>query len=270
MKFMNYLIALSFLIASTYSGAEATPNRTLIKGRIPIQGKVLQLGLPQDDVSFEVLWVGEDGNQWVKKLISKMGTHLFEMRDHPEWKGIAKGIIITQFQGIAVALKEPSLKDEFAIFLTPERLYVSTVNILRGYTFMGWAWQTCLLFSLLVFMAIVYFFKRNLSVALLLGFGITLVGVDLRSAYDHFSILKNIEDDGYVKLIKDVKEWTEINSNEWNLETWTHRKLEGRFNMFIPYYLQEFKFVPYRTDSQGEFLVTIEDGGLIITKRDKK
>ena len=256
------------LFFSTYPipSACATPIKSKIEGTIPIEGKVVRLNLPQEGRPFKIVWIGEDGREWKREYSSRKGKHWYETRDQVVWSGTAKAIGITKFPNIVIELEVPSLTDEFEIFFYPHLWLGSTVNLLYGYTFMAWRWKSFLFILFLISSVLVYLCKKNVGISLFAGFLIAWVGMDLRSMYDHLMIVKNIEDNRHVNLIEQVRDGTTAASNQIDTGSWTYRGLGSPTNMLIKYYLSDHRYVPFKPDSQADFIVTKEDRVLVISK----
>ena len=118
----------------------------------------------------------------------------------------------------------------------------------------------------LISSVLVYLCKKNVGISLFAGFLIAWVGMDLRSMYDHLMIVKNIEDNRHVNLIEQVRDGTTAASNQIDTGSWTYRGLGSPTNMLIKYYLSDHRYVPFKPDSQADFIVTKEDRVLVISK----
>ena len=263
----NLIILCAFVTVLTVTTANADPSRSVRSGRVTLDGDVLRLNLPQGGMKFDVIWAGEDGRQWIKRFMSRRGRHFYEMRDHPEWRGAAKGLILTEFEGVNIEVVKPSFKDEIAIFLEPEQWVPSTINYLYGHTFRGWPWQTILLVVTSVLTAVLCFLKRNMAFSLFLGFVIAWGAMDARSVFDHYFIVEEVETNALVSLIDDVDGWVKLNTDELAKRTWTHTGLSYPFLHLIQYYLAECRYLPYGSESQGSLLVTMQEGNLVITRK---
>ena len=248
------------------SAACATPIKSKIEGTIPIEGKVVRLNLPHEGRAFKIVWVGEDGREWKREYSSRKGEHWYETRDQAVWRGTAKAIGITKFPGIVIELGVPSLTDELEIFFYPQLWLGSTVNLLYSYTFMAWQWKSFLFILFLISSGLVYLYRKTVGIALFAGFVIAWVGMDLRSMYDHLMIVKNIEDNRHLNLIKHVKEGTKTASDQFESGTWTYKELGLPTNVLIKYYLADHRYIPFQPDPQADFIVTKEDRVLVISK----
>ena len=259
------LILALFLFFSTFEASSscATPIKSKLVGSIPIEGKVVRLNLPHEGRAFKIVWVGEDGREWKREYSSRKGEHWYETRDQAVWRGTAKAIGITEFPDILIKLAVPSLTDEFEIFFYPQLWLGGTVNLLYGYTLFAWQWKSFLFILFLISSGLVYLYRKNVGIALFLGFVIAWVGMDLRSMYDHLMIVKNIEDNRHVNLIKHVREGAKTASNQFDAGTWTYKGLGSPTNMLIKYYLADHRYIPFQPDSQADFIVTKEDRVLV-------
>ncbi len=106
----------------------------LLDNNIRIEDRVIELEIPLAGVNFSIIWVTEDNRQWGKNHVSRMGTHFYEMRDHPEWKGKAAGIYISKFKKVHWNLKLLTTNEEFGIFIIPREISPSSICKRRGKT----------------------------------------------------------------------------------------------------------------------------------------
>ena len=155
--------------------------------------------------------------------VARVGRHSYEVRHLPEWRGTLKYLGIIDVAGIEGRVKEPTLADSIDMFLDPERITPSTINLLVQHRVFGWSWTMCLLLILAVsgvFFAVV---KRKPPVtALALGFVVAWSLMDLRIVFDHASIVYREETlHRGMRPLTEVKQFADQASNVIGNMTWT-------------------------------------------------
>ena len=274
MKSIKLLFIIICLLISCTIIQTCTSQLEATDMNLSVDGKVVRLTLPIEGIAFSVTWVEEKGQgkkRLFHPLLARKGTHVYEMRDHPDWDGAVQAIRVLFFKNIPVTLKKPSLKEELELFLTPEQLLKRTINILHGKTFFGYRWNTVLL-CLMVFLAILFHFykKKNLVLSLFLGFIIAWGVMDLRTMYDHFYIMKTIDDNFSIVRSKYIKDFAKNASKIISQENWTLKVKESWHKDVIFYELAEHKYVPYESNLKDVFLIlSKKDGNLVLVKKVK-
>src|SRR5687768_1368502 len=93
----------------------------LLANNFSAQDTVIELDVPADTdgTSFRIFWNTENG-QHSRVAFARAGTHSYEMRHQPQWRGHIRMVAITL--RVPGRLKKPTLSDEIDLFLEPERI----------------------------------------------------------------------------------------------------------------------------------------------------
>ena len=238
------------------------------------ENKVIRLYLPAryPDSVIKFEWYKKVGVGKVERYemaqIAREGTNLYEMRRHPFWKGeIAVVAVLGEAAGgTAVGeIIDPSIYDELAIFLRPQKVLVGTINLLYGNSLFGIGWNVFIFVLLLVsaaFFAIVR--KKSVQLMLLFGFVVGWAAMDMRTMYDRIKTIQRTEKQQYLlrPSYKDVREFIDesakrIGSNTWTKdESWQSRLI---YNALLNYGLAEHKYVPPDADNGAAFILSARD-----------
>jgi hypothetical protein len=145
------------------------------------------------------------------------------MRHLPDWHGTVQYLGIIDVGGIAGRVKEPTLADSIDMFLEPERVTPSTINLLVQHRVFGFSWTMCLL---LILVASTIFFavakKKSPVTALALGFVVAWILMDLRIVFDHASIVYREETlHRGMRPLTEVKQFADRASPVIDGKTWT-------------------------------------------------
>jgi hypothetical protein len=247
------------------------PFFNVIARDISINDKVVRLKLPAEGIRFKILWTTLDGKKWEKTHVARKGNHAYEMRGHPGWKGNAQMVAVKNFRNISGEVKKPAFGDEIDIYLAPEQMIATTINFLHGHTLLGYSWNIILIL-LMVFSAIaLYYCKgKKLLVSLLFGFIIAWGIMDMRTMFDHFAIVNNIEDNQSVNRIKHLKTSCEILSEKIGTGKWTQEGLPWPHTNVVAYALAEHQYVPYHHNSKFDFLIVQGRNQLVLLGTSEK
>src|SRR6185436_6672276 len=108
----------------------------------------------------------------------------------PDWHGTIKYVGIIDVPGIQGRIKEPKLADSLDMFLEPERITPSSINLLVQHRLFAWSWTILLLLIWAVSGAFFGVLKKKPPLmALALGFVVAWSLMDLRIVFDHVSIV---------------------------------------------------------------------------------
>jgi len=212
--------------------------------------KILELTIPPglDGERFVIVWTS-GGNQSLELRVARAGTHSYEMRHLPSWKGPID-VVATNLQ-ITGRVKEPAFSDDIDMFLEPERITPSTVNGVIGHTFFGINWHVVLL---IVFVGsgvcIALIKKKRLAVGLLLGFVVAWAAMDVRSTYDDAVIISKGHRATGVEMFADRA--AEIIGHG----TWGSASLGGGVETFLRYRLAETPSIPGSSLQHPDFWFT--------------
>ncbi len=178
------------------------------------------------------------------------------MRDLPVWNEKMLLVAVTNVQPINSEIKEPSIEDEIDIFLSPEQWVETTINGLYGHTFLGWSWNIILVLLMVFFSITIYFFKKtNLALSLLLGFVVAWGLMDVRTIYNHYVNVDQIEDNQFMNKIKRLKTNSETFAEKIGTKKWTQKGLAWPHNTVVAYTLAEHQYVPYHKNAKVDFLI---------------
>jgi hypothetical protein len=180
------------IVCAGFPRASFAETRYPIATNFPADGKVLELDVPAnlDGERFPVVIVNDRSETSIILLVARAGRHCYEMRHLPDWRRMVNYVGIIDVAGIEGHVKEPTLADSIDMFLEPERVTPSTINLLVQHRVFGWSWTICLL---LILVASSIFFgvakKKTPVTALALGFIVAWAVMDLRIVFDHASIV---------------------------------------------------------------------------------
>jgi hypothetical protein len=212
--------------------------------------KVLELTVPpeSDGERFVVVW-NSGTDQSLTWQVARAGTHAYEMRHVPKWKGPVD-VVATTLQ-ITGRVKEPQFSDEIDMFLAPERITAATVNGLMGHTFWGIHWEVVLLIILVISaFCIAAFKKKRLAVALVLGFVISAAVMDARATYDDAVIISK------GRAATGVEMFSDRAAEIIHKGTWGSAPPDAGLGSFLRYRLAEIPFVPEGSGKQPDFWIT--------------
>jgi hypothetical protein len=135
--------------------------------------------------------------------LERTGEHAYDFRSEPGWRGKALyvGTPLLEARG---SVREPVAEDEFDAFLDPEPLLPATANLHRGHHLFGAQWEWTLLLVFLTIACAIYAWLGSTgrripargTVALLIGFGVAWVAMDLRLAIDRWTVVYGREAHG--------------------------------------------------------------------------
>jgi len=217
---------------------------------------VVELEIPaaMEGKRFVLAWNTADGKAAYVPFLARAGTHTYEMRNGPAWKGTIKQLAIS-LEGVHGRVKTPTLADEVDLFFSPEWFQLSTINGLTVHTLFGFAWGTALLllFVLSVF-ALRLFRKKPWSHALILGFVISWAVSDLRLILDHVSVVQAQERHPFVMHpYIDAKAFADEAAGMIDT-TWTRESI-GEGENFVWYRLAERPFVSRESSTADTYWV---------------
>jgi hypothetical protein len=213
------------IVCAGFPRASLAETRYAIATDFSADGKVLELDVPSnlDGERFPVVIVNEGSETSIILFVARVGRHAYEMRHLPDWHGTVKYVGIIDVDGIDGRVKEPTLADSIDMFLEPERVTPSTINLLVQHRVFGWSWTLCLL---LILAASTIFFgvarKKPPITALVLGFIVAWALMDLRIVFDHASIVYREETlHRGMRPLTEVKQFSDRASPVIDGKTWT-------------------------------------------------
>ena len=234
-------------------------------------GKVLELDIPPeiDGERFVIVFENSLSRQRVIVVPAREGKHSYEMRQFPEWRGRMKYMAVT-LAGVKGRVKDPSLADNIDIFLEPQRILPSTINLLGQHRIFVRSWSVYLLVVLAgsaVFFA--WFRKKPLIVSLPLGFLVAWSVMDLRAFVDHATVVYKEE-----KLHKGMPPLAGIKvfadrSADIIDGAWGHTSLEVG-TAFLEYRLADRTYASSGSARSPVFLVTQDPAGLPVLLQHEK
>jgi hypothetical protein len=276
------LDSLCLLVANLFPIAGfADEPAYVIATQFDTQGKVLELDVPSelDGTRFTIGVEDSDGQRSIHLAVTREGTHCYEVRDLAAWHGTVKYVAMTALKGVSGRVKVPSFADSIDMFLEPDRITPSTINILVQHRIFGFPWTVCLI---PIFAAAAVFLrvraKKKTPVALALGFLVAWTLMDLRLMFDHGENIYREEKfrKGMGPLTLE-KRFGDRAADAISNQTWGDDKLEGYEKYFEyrladrPYALTGAGRSPalWITDNPAEGPVLFQDEKYYLVKKDK-
>jgi len=220
-----YAFFLVLVVCVGFPAASLAETRYPIATDFSADGKVLELDVPTnlDGERFPVVIVNDGSETSITLFVARVGRHSYEVRHLPDWHGTLKYVGIIDVAGIEGRVKEPTLADSIDMFLEPERVTPSTINLLVQHRVFGWSWTVCLLLILAacsIFLRVVR--KKPPITALALGFIVAWALMDLRIVFDHASIVYREETlHRGMRPLTEVKEFADRASPVIDGKVWT-------------------------------------------------
>ena len=232
---------------------------------------VVELDIPQDmdGRRFIIGWVTAGGQTDGTWRAARGGRHCYEMRHYDTWTGRVQKVGVT-VEGITGRVKPPSLADEIDMFLEPERLLPSTVNSLVGHSMFSRSWNTVLLLlaggSALFFAGVQ---RRGVSASLVLGFVLAWGVMDLRSVYDHFTTVFEVESRRLdLPPLTRAKAFADRADALIGPDTWGQEIPTGVVENYVRYRLAEHPYVPPNASAPPVFMIAQQPGSGKIVHQD--
>ena len=228
-------------------------NRYPIATNFSADGKVLELDVPPglDGDRFPIVIETGQSETSITLFVARAGRHCYEMRYLPDWHGTIRYAGIIDVAGIEGRVKEPTLADSMDMFLEPERITPSTINLLVQHRVFAWSWTMCLLLILAVSSIFFGVVKRTPpTTALALGFVVAWSLMDLRIVFDHASIVYREETlHRGMRPLTEMKQFADQASDVMDGMPWVwgHESLGGAEN-YLNYRFAEH---PYASPGSG-------------------
>lgn len=241
------------IVCAGFPTASVAETRYPIAANFSADGKVLELDVPPnlDGERFPLVIVNDRSETSIILFVARVGRHCYEMRHLPDWHGTVKYVGIIDVGGMQGRVKEPSLADSIDMFLEPERVTPSTINLLVQHRVFGWSWTLCLL---LILVASSIFFgvakKKPPLTALALGFMVAWTLMDLRIVFDHASIVYREETlHRGMRPLTEVKQFADRASPVIDGKTWIWGvQPNGGPEKYLDYHFAEH---PYAATGSG-------------------
>jgi hypothetical protein len=268
---MTALLPLALVVAGSALGqpGAATPS-TVLARNIEAGNQVLVLDLPEEsDGRAFLLAFLPSGQKWSSHtLIGRAGDHAYDLRRLPGWKGRILQVV-TSSSGTPAVIREPTIRDEWDMFMSPEPLLPSTVHMLgagtsdagfRGHSLLGYSWDL-VLFLIFIMASVAWWLARwtlqksratsetaSWACSCLLGFVTAWVVMDIRTWVDHFDIVTRTEHHGgNLFLLPEVKRFCDRAADLIGSHTWTREaNLGGMFDSYVDYRLAEHPYRPQK------------------------
>src|SRR5262249_10259113 len=156
------------------------------------------------------------------------------------------------------SIRQPTLKDEWDLFLTPETLLPTAVHVLTGPYFFGYSWNLALLFVfVLSTLGLRWRVSRPWPSALLLGFVTAWAVMDLRTWVDHAEFVVRAERRGEDQFpLGEARRFGGRAAGLIGKRTWTRDSaLAGTqaYDEFIDYSLAEHPYRPKDLSPPADF-----------------
>ena len=227
------------------------------------EGLVLELDFPQNDagIPFYVLYL-TDAGQRDFPMQARAGRHCYEMRNRDHWEGSVRLVGIT-VPNVPGRLKKPTLSDEIDMYLQPDMITPSTVNVVENYLFFGWPENIFVVFLALLSAFLFWRLKKTgAAPSAVLGFLVAWSAVSLHRVYEHIAVASTMEthNPGMFALTG-LSEFADHASGLIGNETWED-DLDGLYHSYLHYRLAERQYVQKDSDSSAAaFRITRNPAG---------
>jgi hypothetical protein len=250
--------------------ASAADNALVIAANFAPEGKVLELDVPPEVDGMRFVIAVENGqSRSINLVVAREGRHCYEVRHLDQWHGTVKYVAITPLPGVTGRIKEPTVADNIDMFLEPERITPSTVNLLIPHRIFAWSWTTCLLLVCLLSAGLFASKKKQLIPGLVVGFLVAWGLMDLRIMFDHAMIVYH--DERFhrgMEPLTTMKVFAEKASTIIERQTWSHGPFEGE--KFLEYCLAEHPYAASRSAASPAFRITDDSAeGPVLLHHDK-
>lgn len=236
-----------------------------LAANVGLDGMVVVLDVPaaweRASESVDVVWDHADGRRYLYSAQARAGRHAYDPRQSPAWRGAAHQVGTNV--GGAGEFKFPSVGDEVDIFLAPEPLLPTTVNGLRGHRFFACSWDLLLLLVAgVAALSFTFVTRCSVTVALLGGFVVAWVALDLRTMADHADIVRRLEQNGRsMPVLGEVQAFAARAAAEMGPGTWAfapaaHDDLALRHVLW--YALTEHPYLPPEEAEGADFVVSLQ------------
>ncbi len=250
-------LAAILLLTASVSAGDVTLLEPLATN-FSAHNKVIELSIPieMDEKPFAIIWNRADGRQIIVWLTALEGIHVYDMRNYDGWGGHIIGAA-TNLKGVRGSVREATLLDEIDIFLAPERIIMSTINLLQGHTLFRLSWDNILLFIFCLLLLSFYLATKKLVVSAVFGFSIVWGIFDTRNIYDHLMIINKIERRKLVMPpMTESKIFADRASKIIGDKSWAQETLDGGLNNFIKYRLAEHPYACSSLQEPPAFIIT--------------
>ena len=258
------LLLVAALPALLARAAGAEPQLTVWARDFDAAGRIVELTLPPDATCTESLiaWTDAGGQAWGTRVMGRAGTHAYEMRRLPPFQGRIPALG-TDTVVVRGGVEVPTWLDEADIFLGPECMLPSTVNLLRGHTLLAVRWEVWLS-GLLAAVAVAAYptvARRRAALALVTGFGIAWALLDVRASVDRAGVLRWVEHHRPAPPpLADVHRFADRAAELIGTATWSNEPLPSLPNSYLGYRLAEHPYVPLDARPPSTFVVTATPG----------
>lgn len=255
----------SFSLAMSQNVHSADTPYAVIANDVLLNDNIIRVNLNNEGFRIEIIWVDENNQQHQKFHFARMGNHAYEMRDHPNWKGRAKVVVVTIATDATGTIQQPTLTDELDMFMAVETQAAYSINFLYGITFFSYQWQMVVL---TIFIASIFICRllprQSWITSSLLAFIFAWGLMDIRQAYDRFYINRHADDNQNIKIIRNLYMASDTFKPQLKGHRWSGSNLVWPFSTLAAYNLAEFKYAPMEAKPAADFLVEQQINRLIL------
>jgi hypothetical protein len=182
------------------------------------------------------------------------------MRNRDQWEGPIRLVGVT-VPNIPGRLKKPTSSDEIDMYLQPDLVTPSTVNVIPDHRMFRWPENILAVFvALLSAFGFSWWKKTTITQSAVLGFLVAWGALSLRRIYSDFSAVSAMETrkPGMFGLVS-ITEFMDSASGMIGNETWED-DLDGVYRSYVHYRLAERQYIPQNSGGAGAFRITRNPG----------
>jgi hypothetical protein len=264
-KSVAQLIAiLTAAVSLNAHGQDRTPS-TIATNR-DLSGTAIRLNLPAEGAPFSISWT-RDGVVFAHRtLFSRKGSHLYEMRDMKEWRGVARSVQVSVVPLSPAEFIHPSLMDEIRLFLTPEPWVLSTIVYLYGHTLFGWRWEWWLALLLVLLVIALRAFGKKWCISFVVAYVVVLVLADIRNSWDHSAIVETSPDNVVLSQIRTVEFACQAAGKTIGDGSWSSEGVSGTEANMVLYNLAEHSYSGGKLRNWNHYIFGNDSNGYFLRK----
>jgi hypothetical protein len=252
------LLALFLCVLQATSVAADEAQLYPLATDVELDGKVVVVDVPEgwqkQGHAVQIAWLGAAGQGGFEGF-ARSGKHVYDPRGAPGWFGRAR---VVSANVKDTELKVPTLADELDIFLAPERLLPSTVNVLRGHRLFACSWDLVLLVLWFATALALWIVKRGrFLLALAASFILAWVALDVRTMLDHVFVVQQVAQDG-VPALGDAKVFADKARTLIGHRDWAFDPALNQHELIQHYFGYVLAEQPRTEPGRAEFLLALE------------
>ena len=244
-----FLLCLLGLIFNLNSTAQKLEN--LLFSNQNVDKKLLELTVsPQFDNQYFLIGIVKNNQVFPKEFYAKKGTHLYDLRDLPNWEGRVDHIATT-LPRVAIQnnrLRTPSILEELKLVAVGEQFSPKIINFQKPRILFGYPLAISLLIILMIIGLLSYFIsKQSLLLSAFIGFIIASLFFDMKNIFVHKEIIEHTEQTfPYIAPLTIPQKFLQqvypiIGAGFW---TFQGNISEEYYKLFIKYELTDRYYVP--------------------------